>query len=71
MTSARTIREMRRGAAVSAYAAAHPAPRRYPEKGDHVIVGVFRPVDGAGSQDRKPETIGKGVDLFSPIRRRM
>ena len=66
----RAQREMVRGAAQSAWFAAQPVRRAMPEKWDHTFVPVFRPVDGAGSQDRKPETIGKAVDLFSPIRRR-
>ena len=70
MTSERTIREMRQGAAVSAYAASRPPRRSYPEKWDMVLVPVFRPTDGAGSQERmkltlgSPGAIGHAKDLF-------
>ena len=70
MISMRTEREMAAGAANSALFAALPVRRFRPERGDHVIVPVFRPPDGAGSQERMkintrlPGSIGKANNLF-------
>ena len=64
----RTEREMKAGAANSARLGAIVPKRPRAEPWDHVMQSVFRPADGAGSQDRKPETIGKGRDLFSRVR---
>ena len=64
----RTEREMKAGAANSARLGAIVPKRPRAEPWDHVMVSVFRPSDGAGSQDRKSETIGKGRDLFSRVR---
>jgi hypothetical protein len=71
-----TAREMRAGAAQSARYAAQPVRRPMPEKWDQTIERVFRPADGAGSQERmkltpgSPGAIGHAKDLFTPIRGR-
>ena len=70
MTSRRTIMEMERGAAQSTFWAARQPLRPRSEPWDHGTVPVFRPSDGAGSQERMkinprlPGSIGKALNLF-------
>jgi len=71
----RTEREMAAGAAFSARAAAiDPPKRRKPEPWDQWNVPVFRPADGAGTQDRQkitpglPGSVGQAKNLFSRVR---
>lgn len=71
MSSLRTEIEMKAGAANSAKFAAMPVRRGRSEPWDHGTVPVYRPADGAGSQERRkintrlPGSIGKAVDLFA------
>ena len=66
----RTEREMKAGAANSARLGAIVPKRPRAEPWDHVMVSVFRPTDGAGSQERmkltpgSPGAIGHGKNLF-------
>ena len=66
----RTEREMAAGAANSAKYAAMTVSRPRSEPWDHITVPVFRPADGAGSQDRQkitpgsPGSIGHAKNLF-------
>ena len=64
----RTEREMAAGAANSAKFAVRPQQPRRLEPWDQWNTPVFRPADGAGTQDRNKETIGKARNLFSRIR---
>jgi len=70
MTSPRTVRGMKAGAANSAKFAAMPVRRSKPEAWVGSMEPVYRPVDGAGSQERMkinprlPGSIGKAVNLF-------
>jgi len=71
MTSPRTEKEMAAGAANSAKFAAMPIRRGRHDPSDWTMVPIFRPPDGAGSQERMkintrlPGSIGKAVDLFT------
>ena len=66
----RTEREMAAGAANSARLGAIVPVRQRSEPGDHTMQPVFRPADGAGSQERmkltpgSPGAIGHGKNLF-------
>ena len=71
----RTEREMAAGAAFSARAAVKSQPnRRKMEPWDQWNTPVFRPTDGAGTQDRQkikpgdPGSIGHAKNLFSRVR---
>jgi len=67
--------EMERGAAQSTIWAAHQPLRPRLEKWDQTIQSVYRPPDGAGTQERQkidprlPGSIGKAVNLFTLARR--
>jgi len=62
--------EMERGAAQSTIWATHQPLRPRLEKWDQTIQPVYRPADGAGSQERmkltpgSPGSIGHGKNLF-------
>lgn len=71
----RTEREMAAGAANSARLGTIIPVRRRSEPGDHVMQPVFRPADGAGSQERmkirpgQPGSIGHAKNQFATVRR--
>ena len=71
MISEQTKREMAAGSANSGKFAAMPVRRPISQKSDHIIVPMFRPADGSGSQERmkiipgQPGSIGNAKNLFS------
>lgn len=73
--SERTLREMAAGGVRSAWFAGLIPPRRLAEPGEHIMQPVYRPADGAGSQERmkirpgQPGSIGHAKNQFATVRR--